>query len=421
VICLSLLMAMTGAAWAGAEDDYQLKWKSNDATKTLGGFIQQRLTLSTNQPSSVKKLPDGTTAPLFGELKIGPREKPASYMLVLDEPKGKPSRLFLDANGNGDLADDPAPTWTQRNNPNPAGGTVNVYVGEAKVRIPYANGAVEAVLGFYRFDAQPGNAGAADTLFYYRDYFLSGDVAIAGRKHNAMLFDEWATGDFRGQEGKEFSGVRLIWDLNDDGRFDLRRESFDVRKPFNVGGTTWEFGNLTADGKFQLVRSTQVVPETFVPPNLARGAKALPFTAKTIAGAAVKFPDDYKGKVVLLDFWATWCGPCLAELPNVVANYSKFHSRGFEILGISLDKDSSIATLPRFTQEKNMPWPQICDGKMWMAELGHRYGVESIPFMLLVDGDSGEILGSTIDLRGEGLGPAIEAGLQRKPAPAKAK
>jgi thiol-disulfide isomerase/thioredoxin len=135
----------------------------------------------------------------------------------------------------------------------------------------------------------------------------------------------------------------------------------------------------------------------------------------------VKFPDDYKGKVVLLDFWATWCGPCLAELPNVVANYSKFHSRGFEILGISLDKDSSIATLPRFTQEKNMPWPQICDGKMWMAELGHRYGVESIPFMLLVDGDSGEILGSTIDLRGEGLGPAIEAGLRRKPAPAKAK
>src|SRR6185369_2676285 len=78
---------------------------------------------------------------------------------------------------------------------------------------------------------------------------------------------------------------------------------------------------------------------------------------------------NYKGKIVLLDFWATWCGPCVRELPNVVAAYKKFHARGFEIIGISLDKADARQKLIDFTKSHEMPWVQYYDGKYWDNKL----------------------------------------------------
>jgi thiol-disulfide isomerase/thioredoxin len=154
---------------------------------------------------------------------------------------------------------------------------------------------------------------------------------------------------------------------------------------------------------------------------IAQQAEAKKIQATLVEGTA--FPDfnevdmagkplsiaNLKGKVVLLDFWATWCGPCRAELPNVLEVYQKHHKDGFEIIGISLDDDK--AKTENFTKEKTMAWPQYFDGQKWKNKLAVKYGINSIPATFLLDGD-GKILGK--DLRGEELEKAVAAALAKK-------
>lgn len=123
--------------------------------------------------------------------------------------------------------------------------------------------------------------------------------------------------------------------------------------------------------------------------------------AKDIDGKPFRL-SDLKGKYVLVDFWATWCAPCLGELPNIRANYDKFHTKGFEVVGVSLDETAE--PLIDFVKARKLPWAQVHNATCG-ADLVEMFGVNNIPATFLV-GPDGSIL--RLELRGPALGKALE-------------
>ena len=110
----------------------------------------------------------------------------------------------------------------------------------------------------------------------------------------------------------------------------------------------------------------------------------------------------FAGKVVLVDFWATWCGPCIAEIPNMLEQYEKYHEQGFEVVGISLDEDK--AEVEKFVTENKIPWPILFAGKGWQDPVAQFYGISGIPQLVLIGRDGNVI---TLDCRGGKLGEKL--------------
>jgi len=211
--------------------------------------------------------------------------------------------------------------------------------------------------------------------------------------------------------------------INDDhetARKELASAIFDYTK-LNIKNPVGEFFFTSAGSAFEPEQMKELL--TLVNPefknneqiqelekylialdNSAVGKQFIDVKGKTPEGKEVALSDYAgKGNIVLIDFWASWCGPCIKEMPVVVEAYKKYKSKGFEIVGISLDQDG--AAWEKSIKDLGITWPQMSDLKGWQSELSAPYGVRSIPHTILLDKD-GKVLEK--NLRGEALLSKLE-------------
>jgi peroxiredoxin len=140
---------------------------------------------------------------------------------------------------------------------------------------------------------------------------------------------------------------------------------------------------------------------------LTNGAQFPDFSGKDLLGNPLSVT-QYKGKLVLVEFWATWCAPCVAELPNIIKAYNKHHAEGFEVIGVSFDFAQDEQKLKSFLKTKDFPWAQYFEGKGFQNKLAAKYGIDSIPATFLLD-RQGRIIAQ--DLHGEALEEALTKAL----------
>ena len=137
---------------------------------------------------------------------------------------------------------------------------------------------------------------------------------------------------------------------------------------------------------------------------VAVGAIAPDFTQMTPENQPVKL-SDFKGKYVLIDFWASWCGPCRAENPNVVKVYNQYKDNGFTVLGISLDNEKGRDAWLKAINKDQLTWTQVSDLKGWYNEVAALYSVKAVPQNFLID-PNGKIIAK--NLRGEELAAKLK-------------
>jgi len=156
--------------------------------------------------------------------------------------------------------------------------------------------------------------------------------------------------------------------------------------------------------------ATQIKPEAdngYYDSRLKPGATPIPIDAVDTSGRKVSL-SQYRGKVLLVDFWATWCGPCMMEMPNVQAVYKKYHSRGLEVVGYNQDHDESHMKL--VLAERGFSWREVFCGAPGGEAVPIAYGIQAIPFMMLV-GRDGKI--AAVDMRGPELEAAVAAAIAK--------
>ena len=134
------------------------------------------------------------------------------------------------------------------------------------------------------------------------------------------------------------------------------------------------------------------------------------FSATDLDGNPISL-EQYRGKVVLLDFWAVWCGPCIAEMPTVKKVYDTYKDEGFDIIGISLDTDEN--RLRDYLKENEIPWRQVFSGKGWDSPVSRQYNIRAIPAPWLIDKE-GKLISH--QARGEALEHLVVEALQDKAA-----
>ena len=379
---MGLAVATSAAVFAG---DVKVNFLESGVTAKVGGYRPVRAEMD-QEASIVKKIPQDFVEPKYGYLQVADNK----YAFVMDGAENGTKRLVVDSNRDGDLTNDGEIALEKQ----PTGS----YNGEAQIDI--GDGKLGKIK-MYRFDPEDKRREQLkNTMLYYTDFGFEYLFRLDGKDFSTFV------------SGVLTEEARLPIDRDGNGRASSHFEMARIGQPFNFTGTTYVL--TFSKGSLELREADAKLPMMPLPPDLRLGKKALTFSAKTMEGNEVEFPKSFAGKLVMLDFWATWCGPCIGEIPNMKQAYTDWHDKGFEILGVSFDFEGQEEKVKEFLTNKELPWPQIYEGKGWETSLGVQHDVSGIPFVLLIDGDTGEILGTTRELRGEKLTAFIGELLERK-------
>ena len=305
--------------------------------------------------------------PLYGVLQLG--DGPDNRFLVaIDEPDGGKPRIYVDGKGDGDLLNAGPGNWDRSE----AGVC---FVGNVVIDAPYPTGRLPFKFCFYRFRNRQPNS-----LFCYHMTGREGEVVLDGNRYQVLVLDDNGDGRF-----DDLQNGSLIIDLNQDGTLEGAADSaehFALNEPFNVRGKVWEVASLSADGLSLTLRRSQAdVP---VKPYLTPGNPAPQFMAHGLDGNSIELrAAAAQSRYVLLDFWASWCGPCRAEFPTLQRIHARYKNHGLTVIGVNLD--SELAKAVAASEQAKLGYPHVFDGQGWKNAVALLYRVHGIPQVYLLD------------------------------------
>lgn len=347
--------------------------------RTIGNVEYSAISLSRVRPPGVKKVPEVAGDVWFGSIMRrvpgdGLRDSSHYVPFMAEYVLGQASRAWCDTNFNGDITDDspvrlhsyPAVRgarsflvdlrWTARADSKevPVDRKVRVVLGPAE------------------------EVDQAPTSRVHQVFAMVGTVKLEDRPHRAFLFD----GNGDGLYTRNFFDGLFV-DLDDNLHFDIDQMSEEFAPfgvPFHMGGGIYEVVSVDPEGHEISIREIGATKAT-EPPKV--GALAPEFEFQDTTGRLQRLR-DYRGRYVLLSFWASWCGNSVEEVETLRAIYDRFHPLGLDILGVSYDTDR--AAMEAFRKEHRQTWPTSFSGRMfWEDSIGRMYQARWPGFLALIN------------------------------------
>lgn len=373
-----------------------MTWLDHGMQAATGLSRQLQCPLSEDRPAELKAVPDGLLAPRFGVIKVGPDTDSQSFFVCLDQPKGQPSRLFVDLRATGELT--PVKEWVRDAKSDACSGS---FVLQANIC-----GATRAA----RFTCatvdtkDAGMVWARNKLLVGVDCGWIGDLKLGAKTFHACIHD--LSGQLAFHHAVPKRGTTLLVDLNSDKRFDRTQETFDLGAPFTTGGASWRFSAVNAQGV------PVIEPIDLTRQRIEVGKPAPVFKVSLMDGRDLQFPRDFAGKLVFFDFWAMWCPYCVDEFPGLIQAHKELADKGLEIIGVNIDGPDKAESIKRACERAGITWEQVYSGLGWDSPLAMRFEVGEIPYGVLLDGTTGVVL--ALGVRADDLRDAVAAAKRGK-------
>jgi peroxiredoxin len=286
---------------------------------------------------------------LSAEAKIGITLDNDAVVLVFEKIQGgKKIRLLADTNQNNDLTDEIAVQFDVDRREGDLGPLVEIkrrggFAGSRPAWLPYY---------FLYFESKNRDGKTEETFGYGAHYCVEGTLEFGDVKQKIRIQDLLVDGIFDFKDLNQGTAIQI--DLNGDGSFS-DREVFSRDSLIPLAGGYYLPDSIAEDGS-----EITFKPSDLHPVRAGDMAPDIPLTDKL--GKTFRL-SDYRGRVVLLDFWASWCGYCVNEFPAIKAEAEKFAGKQFEILGINLDEATKLDKAIKVIDQYKLPWRQVMEGK----------------------------------------------------------